>query len=156
MSLIEKIKQFFVVEDEEEPLRSEAGETHNPIIKSKRKGTLVSLSNPRRMDLMLMEPMTLAEAQEVGERLRNRCAVIVNLQHTDRDIALRIIDFISGITCALNGTAQKVTEWVFVFAPPNVEVIAPPVRDKREKEKKEQLYFTSSNNVTPVSRPGLQ
>lgn len=151
MGLLEKLKQFFVVEDEDELYRPLPEEGQNPTIRSKKRGTLVSLSNPRRFDLLLLEPATLAEAQDVGERLRNRCAVIVNLQHTDKDIALRIIDFISGITCALNGTAQKVTDWVFVFAPHQVEVMAPPLREKREKDKKEQLYFSQAD-ANPINR----
>lgn len=153
MSIVDRIKQFFVVEDDEETTAMET-DGDEPIIKSRRKGSLVSLSNPRRFDLVLMEPTTLAEAQEVGERLRNRCAVIVNLQHTDKDIAIRIIDFISGITCALKGTAQKVTDWVFVFAPSHVEVAYPPAKEKKERNKKEQLYFTAHNS-SQTSNTGL-
>jgi len=114
--LMEKIRNFFTMEEEDV---QDDGDLEKP----RWKGKLVSLTSSRHNAILLMEPSTIAEAQEVGDHLKNRAAVIVNLQGLDRDIAMRILDFISGIAYALSGSMQKISEGIYLFAPSNVTVI---------------------------------
>jgi len=83
-------------------------------------GTLVQVHAHRGSQITKRMPRTLADAQKAAEDLKDRRPVIVNLEHTDDELARRVIDFISGVTYALNGFYEKVGEKVFLFTPANI------------------------------------
>lgn len=66
----------------------------------------------------------MQDAQAAADRLKERRAVIVNFERTDEDVARRGIDFISGVTYALDGFYEKVGEKVFLFTPNNTAIVA--------------------------------
>ena len=77
----------------------------------------------------VVAPARFADAQEIGDRLKddqpvivNLQPVIVNLQVVDRDLARRMIDFCSGLAYALSGSMEKVADQVFLLTPSDVEV----------------------------------
>ena len=70
----------------------------------------------------VVAPARFADAQEIGDRLKDDQPVIVNLQVVDRDLARRMIDFCSGLAYALSGSMEKVADQVFLLAPTNVKV----------------------------------
>lgn len=72
--------------------------------------------------LVLSEPRVFAEAQEIADHIKNRRAVVVNLQRIDKNQAKRIVDFLSGTVYALGGDIQKVGVNIFLCTPDNVEV----------------------------------
>jgi cell division inhibitor SepF len=72
----------------------------------------------------VVEPKTFNDAKEIGDRLRVDAPVIMNLQHTEAELAKRLIDFASGLTYMASGMIQKVADRVFLLTPPNVEVSA--------------------------------
>ncbi len=72
----------------------------------------------------VMAPARFADAQEIGDRLKDDQPVIVNLQVIDRDLARRMIDFCSGLAYALGGSMEKVADQVFLLTPSNVEITA--------------------------------
>ncbi len=65
-------------------------------------------------------PKSLADAQRAAEDLKERRPVIVNLEKADDELARRVIDFISGVTYALNGFYERVGDKVFLFTPANI------------------------------------
>ncbi len=117
-----KIKSFFAVEDD----LNDEEEVILPSEKSKWKGKLVGLTSSRHNAIVVMEPSSVKEAQELADHLKNRSAVIVNLQNLDKDTAVRILDFTSGMTYALSGNVQKISEYIFLFAPPAIPIVLPP------------------------------
>jgi cell division inhibitor SepF len=72
----------------------------------------------------VVAPSRFADAQEIGDRLKDDQPVIVNLQVVDRDLARRMIDFCSGLAYALGGSMEKVADQVFLLTPSDVEVSA--------------------------------
>mgnify|MGYP001367763322 CR=1 FL=1 len=72
--------------------------------------------------LVLSEPRVFAEAQEIADHIKNRRAVVVNLQRIDKNQAKRIVDFLSGTVYALGGDIQKVGTNIILCTPDNVEV----------------------------------
>jgi cell division inhibitor SepF len=62
------------------------------------------------------------DAQQIADKFRRGVPVIANLQGCEAPIAVRLIDFISGLTYALGGSLEILGERVFLLAPPNVEV----------------------------------
>lgn len=111
-------------EDEElEPGEAEP-EVAAGLAERRRRGSVVALSTPKAMRMVVVEPTTFDEVQAIALNLRNRRPVIVNLEHADREVARRIIDFMSGATYALGGSMQRVGGGIFLFAPHNVDVAA--------------------------------
>ncbi|MBM3458589.1 MAG: cell division protein SepF [Armatimonadetes bacterium] len=82
--------------------------------------TLHLVQNQRTGQITKRSPRSLADAQKAAEDLKDRCPIIVNLEGTDDDMARRVIDFISGVTYALNGYYERVGAKVFLFTPSNV------------------------------------
>ena len=49
-------------------------------------------------------------------------SVILNLEGMDLEIAQRIIDFISGAAFAISGNLQKISSYIFLVTPTNVDI----------------------------------
>lgn len=69
-------------------------------------------------EVCVIRPTSLEDGREITETLLANCSVILNLEGLDINIAQRIIDFTSGSCFAINGQLHKVTNYVFVVAPP--------------------------------------
>lgn len=65
-------------------------------------------------------PRSFADAQEIGERFRSSQPVIVNLGEVDRETKRRLIDFAAGLTFALNGSMERVSDVVYTLTPRDV------------------------------------
>lgn len=75
-----------------------------------------------QLKVMVVEPASFDDAQQVADHIRNHKPVVVNFENTNSEVAKRIIDFISGTTYALSGDIKKVGKNVFMCAPNNVSV----------------------------------
>jgi len=83
---------------------------------------VVSIHSQKNMRVVLNEPRSYDEAQEIADHLRSRRSVIVNLQRVRGDLALRIVDFLSGTVYALNGSISKLGPNIFLCTPESVEI----------------------------------
>lgn len=128
MSIKNKIKSFFTVEDEYEYIEEEVEqpapqEEPVPLPKSK-KENVVSLTALQQSNakVVLCEPRSFNEAQGIADHIINRRAVVINLQMLDAERAKRIVDFLSGTVYALNGDIQKLGAQTFLCTPDNMDV----------------------------------
>lgn len=92
-----------------------------------RRPRLVSLPNQKAspfsgLRVMVLEPRTFEEVQQIADHLKERRPVIVSLESVDRDLSKRIVDFVSGTTYALDGNVQRIGESIFLFTPSNVSI----------------------------------
>lgn len=92
-----------------------------------RRGSVVNLpadrtAGGRLMQVMVITPATFDEVPNIAENLRLFRPVIINLEGVDRELARRVIDFMSGATYALEGNTQRIGNQIFLFTPANVEV----------------------------------
>lgn len=128
MSLKSKIKTFFFLDDEydyseEEIIEEEEKDAMNQKYSTSQKQNVVSLQSVQKSSkVVIVEPRAYAEAQDIADQLKNRRAVIVNLQQIEREQAKRIVDFLSGTVYAIGGDIQKVGTDIFLCTPDNVEV----------------------------------
>ncbi len=76
------------------------------------------------LKLVVTEPSSFDECPKLVDNLKARKPVIINLVNLDPGIARKIFDFLSGATYALNGNVQKIADYIFVFAPENVDIAA--------------------------------
>lgn len=135
MSMKNKIKNFFYLEEEEEDVpvqRQQPVQQQAPArkpVKERRVSqevpspTVVSLQSAQKASkVILIEPRVYAEAQDIAEHLKSKRAVVVNLQRIEKDQGFRIIDFLSGTVYALGGDIQRVGTDIFLCVPDNVQV----------------------------------
>lgn len=137
MSMKNKIKNFFYLEDEEEVV--EAPQSQQPThleeyqaVRTKKKSNtketpfnvvnLQAAASMKNTKVVIVEPRVYSEAQDIAEHLKNKRAVIVNLQLIDREQGVRIVDFLSGTVYALGGDIQRIGTDIFLCTPDNVEV----------------------------------
>ncbi len=105
------------------PQRKAQTRRQQPTCEPQQAGTVVSLQSIQKPSkVILIEPRVYAEAQDISEHLKNKRAVVVNLQRIERDQGIRIVDFLSGTVYALSGDIQRIGTDIFLCTPENVEV----------------------------------
>lgn len=113
---------------------------------SKERGKLYSLANSNKtLKMIIIEPVDFEEVQGIVDHLKNKRAVIINLEETDRAVARRIADFIGGAIYALEGAMQRVSGSIFLFTPAHIEVSIPVKPELKEQEKEKERGLAPSN-----------
>ncbi|MCI8835333.1 MAG: cell division protein SepF [Ruminococcus sp.] len=74
------------------------------------------------MEVCVVKPISVDDSREITETLLAGRTVILNLEGMDLEIAQRIIDFISGATFAISGNLQKISNYIFLVTPTNVDI----------------------------------
>lgn len=91
-----------------------------------RKNSLVSLPGGNRTSrINVYQPVLYEEVQEIADQLKNGRAVLINLEHADRDNGGKIVNFLSGVTYALNGDMHRVGQGILLFTPEQIDVQLP-------------------------------
>ncbi|MFD2044023.1 cell division protein SepF [Ornithinibacillus salinisoli] len=122
MSIKNKIKNFFTMDEEYEYVEESMEQPDFPATTAR--DNVVNLKRIEKMNskVVLCEPRTYNEVQEIADNIINRRAVVINLQRTDLQQAKQIVDFLSGTVYALNGKMQKLGSQTFLCVPDNVDV----------------------------------
>ena len=89
-----------------------------------RRGRATAPANGGDVRVHFVIPESFNDAQDVGNKFKDSIPVILNLQGVEPALSIRIIDFASGLTYALDGGMQKIAEKTFLLTPRNVEVSA--------------------------------
>ena len=74
------------------------------------------------MEVCVIKPSSVEDAREITETLLSGRTVILNLEGLDLEVAQRIIDFTSGATFAIHGNLQKISNYIFLVTPTNVDI----------------------------------
>ena len=99
---------------------------HADIFKEKEtRSNITPMRQPPRspaMEVCVIKPSAVDEAREITETLLSGRTVILNLEGLDLEVAQRIIDFTSGATFAISGNLQKISNYIFLVTPTNVDI----------------------------------
>ena len=76
----------------------------------------------QQIKMVISQPTTFEQSEEICNYLKEKKSVIVNLEYVNKDVARRIVDFISGAVHALDGHIQKISNSIFLIAPTNYEI----------------------------------
>ena len=88
-----------------------------------RESKLMSHPNSyKSAEVNVIEPRSFSEASQIVKKLIDKKTVVLHLDLLDREQSQRTIDFVCGASHALNGTAQKISDMVFIFTPSNVSL----------------------------------
>jgi len=122
-----------VDEEQEQEHKHKTGESESN--KGKKNSNIVNLPTAQKqMKVMVVEPFAFDDAQHIADHLKNRKPVVVNFENCDKEVAKRMIDFVSGTTYALGGSIQKIGNNIFLCAPNNVDVAYSPHEEGVDKE----------------------
>lgn len=76
----------------------------------------------RNLEVCIVKPSSFEDSQEVCDILLDGRACVVNLEGFDADDAQRIMDFISGCIFAIDGKLHRISKYIFIFAPSNIDI----------------------------------
>ena len=96
----------------------------------KKFGKVVSMPQPQQVRMVITQPTSFEQSEEICNYLKERKSIIVNLEYVNKDVARRIVDFISGAVHALDGHIQKVSNAIFLIAPVNYEIASDLAREE--------------------------
>ena len=133
-SLIEKFREMIGIdetEEYEEEVEYEEEEESSKIVpfssrvNQKEKSKTVNVINTNvnvQMKVALIIPEDYEDAKEICDSVKENKAVIVNLEKVENGLAQQIVDFLSGVCYALDGSLQKISNKIFLIAPENVDI----------------------------------
>ena len=96
----------------------------------RKSGKVVSMPQVQQVKMVISQPTTFEQAATICDLLKQKKSVIVNLEYVNKDVARRIVDFISGGVFALDGHIQKVSNSIFLIAPYNYEITNEMAREE--------------------------
>ena len=116
-----------------------APETASNTANTRRSGParVVNLNNNTAMQVVLVKPDRFDTVSEIADNLRDKKAIVLNLESTNKDVARRLVDFLSGVAYALDGKIKKVAISTYILTPYNVEIVG----DLVEELENSGVYF---------------
>ena len=73
-----------------------------------RRNKVVNIHATTQLKVVLVKPERFENASEIADHLKEKRTVVINLESTNKDIARRLIDFLSGVAYAGEGKIKKV------------------------------------------------
>lgn len=98
----------------------------------KKNSKVVNLSDANQLKLVVMQPNSFDDAQDVCDHLKEKKPVVINLEYADKDTARRLIDFLSGAVYGVDGHIEKVSTSIFLLVPYNVDILNTAKEDKNK------------------------
>ena len=135
MSLIDEFKKMIHPYDDEddydedlpEPKARESAPTYFDDRREERKAEdrrnkVVNIHATAQLKVVLVKPERFENASEIADHLREKRTVVLNLESTNKDVARRLIDFLSGVAYAGEGKIKKVSANTYIITPYHVDL----------------------------------
>lgn len=129
-------------EEEEAPARESSRRSSSsrfddfddaPPVRSSRRNNVVNISATAKLQVALFKPERFGEeTRNIADELIKTHTVVLNLENTNKDMARRIIDFLSGVAYANRGKIKKVATSTFIIIPNNVDLTGDDLLDELE------------------------
>ena len=151
MGLFDKIKGFIGDPEEEDDLDMEMDDEMDFVSKNedsteafsastdttKRNNKVVNIHATAQLQVVLVKPERFDDASTVADHLNAKRTVVLNLESANKDVARRILDFLSGVAYANDGQIKKVANCPFIITPYNVGIMG----DLLDELENNGLYF---------------
>ena len=126
MGLLDEIKRLArPYEDEEEVTYEEdfaPMNTRESNRELERRNKVVNIHTTTQLQVVLVKPERFENASEIADHLKDKRTVVLNLESTNKDVARRLIDFLSGVAYAGEGKIKKVAANTYMITPYHVEL----------------------------------
>lgn len=147
--MFDKIKGFLGVNDDEYddypdedmfPSRASApveDDYPQPEVTGGKRNKVVNINATTQLQVVLVKPERYENASEIADHLRDKRTVVLNLEKTQKDVARRLLDFLSGVAYAQEGKIKKVALQTYIVTPYNVDIMG----DLIDELENNGLYF---------------
>ena len=135
MSLFDDFKRMIhPVSDEDDDYDVDFDEQDSPFLDERprmerdrspvdsRRGKVVNIHATTQLKVVLVKPERFETASEIADHLKEKRTVVINLESTHKDIARRLVDFLSGVAYAGEGTIKKVAANTYIITPYSVDI----------------------------------
>ena len=85
-------------------------------------GTVLNM-NANKQEVVLYHAKAFDDAAKAADELRNRRAVILNMENVDKALTRRVVDFLSGCVYALDGQVKKIAQSTYLFCPHSMDIV---------------------------------
>ena len=106
-------------------------------VADRRDHKVVNIHATTQLQVVLVKPERFENAAEIADHLREKRTVVLNLEQTNKDIARRLLDFLSGVAYAQDGKIKKVAVNTYLITPYNVDLMG----DLLDELENNGLYF---------------
>ncbi len=151
MSFLDEFKRLArPYEDEEDeddyeelepvPTRSQRAQRQEPVPAvepDRRSNKVVNIHTTTQLQVVLVKPDRFENAAEIADHLREKRTVVLNLEQTNKEIARRLLDFLSGVAYANEGKIKRVAISTYIITPYNVDILG----DLIDELENNGLYF---------------
>ena len=121
-----------------EKARESAGGFYNSESEQPRRSNkVVNIHTTTQLQVVLVKPDRFENAAEIADHLREKRTVVLNLEQTNKEIARRLLDFLSGVAYANEGKIKKVAISTYIITPYNVDILG----DLIDELENNGLYF---------------
>ena len=142
---VETAEEEYEEEGYEEEIEQEDEIEENRNFWNRRSNKVVNMPQTNQIKMVISQPTTFEQSEEICSLLKEKKSVIVNLEYVNKDVARRIVDFISGGVYALDGHIQKISNSIFLIAPVNYEITNEMARE--EIKSKLSVSWLKNNNI---------
>lgn len=108
-----------------------------PVENERRSNKVVNIHTTTQLQVVLVKPERFDDASTVADHLNAKRTVVLNLESANKDVARRILDFLSGVAYANDGQIKKVANCTFIITPYNVGIMG----DLLDELENNGLYF---------------
>ena len=136
VAIVNKVLDFLGVETGEqedyEDMNEYVNEEENDEVEERGffKRKVVTMPQVQQVRMVITQPTTFEQSQEICGYLKEKKSVIINLEYVNKDVARRIIDFVAGAVNALDGHMQKISNAIFLIAPVNYDIASDLAREE--------------------------
>ncbi len=117
--------------------RRSSGEASVPGTQEARSNKVLNIHTTTQLQVVVVNPERFENAKEIADHLLEKRTVVLNLESTNKEVARRLLDFLSGVTYAHGGKVKKVALSTFIITPYNVDILG----DLIDELENNGLYF---------------
>ena len=140
MSLVDEFKKIIhPYDDEDDDYEEDVGRDSEPtyfeprepressrrkeVSAEERRNKVVNIHATTQLKVVLVKPERFENASEIADHLREKRTVVLNLESTNKDVARRLVDFLSGVAYAGDWKIKKVSTNTYIITPYSVDIM---------------------------------
>lgn len=144
MGFMNELKRWAKGDDEDEddieefvPRHRDELDTEAFAPEERKHNKVVNINATTQLAVVLVKPDRFENAAEIADHLKEKRTVVLNLESTNKDVARRLVDFLSGVAYANEGKIKKVANSTYIITPYNVDILG----DLIDELENNGLYF---------------
>lgn len=137
MGLVNSLKKFVGYEEEDDDFDyndsedvDESGSVDDDfsfkrssnITSAPKSGKVLNIPATTRLQVIVFKAERFNDVVEIADHFKNKKAIVLNLDNTNKDVANRLIDFLAGVAYAADGELKRIANTSYILVPYNVDI----------------------------------